>query len=604
MKIAGATLNQTPLDWDNNVQNILTAINQAKKAKVELLCLPELALTGYGCQDVFLSNWIYTKSIQLLIEEILPATSGIAVNIGLPIQIGNKKYNTSCFIIDKKIQGFTAKQFLAIDGVHYESRWFTAWQSGYTTEIEINGDLYPFGDIIYKYKNKKLAFEICEDAWSENRPGISFCNQKVDYIINPSASHFAFGKTKTREDLIVSSSKTFACTYIYTNLLGNEAGRMIYDGEIIIAKNGSLITKNDLFSFQKVNLLTDEKKAIKSYSKSEEFLLADSLALYDYMRKSHSKGFVLSLSGGADSSTCAVLVAEMLKAALRELTLQQLAVDAPFLGETIASEGFDKQNPYQGLISHVLSCAYQGTKNSGTVTLTAAQELALQIGAEFHEWKIDTAVDHATETIEKVLDRKLSWQTDDLALQNIQARSRSPYIWMLTNIKGSLLITTSNRSEGCLGYATMDGDTSGGIAPISGVDKHFVRQWLRWAESHLGYTSLNYVNVQDPTAELRPQENVQTDEDDLMPYHIMVEIERLAIGMYQSPLEVFNKLKNELVIDESLLKIYINKFFRMWSINQWKRERLAPSFHLDDFNVDPKTWYRFPILSGPYEPLV
>jgi len=604
MKIAGATLNQTPLDWKNNVKNIIYAIQRAKEDQIELLCLPELCLTGYGCQDVFLSSWIYDKSIALLLEDILPETAGIAVNIGLPVQKDNQKYNTTCFIIDGKIQGFTAKQFLANDGVHYEARWFQPWKSGLKTTIDLSGNTYPFGDLIYLYKNKKIGYEICEDAWCTGRPAVSFAKQNIDYIINPSASHFAFGKTKTREDLIINSSKKFNCTYIYSNLLGNEAGRMVYDGEIIIAKKGKLISKNELFSFQKINLLSEENTKYPKYTKNEEFLLADRLALYDYMRKSHSKGFVISLSGGADSSTCAVLVAEVLKAAAKQLTLTQIIEDLPFLKPIITSKEFNKSKAYQELIPHLLSCAYQGTENSGEITLNAAKELAKEIGCQFHEWKIDTTVNHATETIGKILNRELTWENDDLALQNIQARSRSPYIWMLTNIKGALLITTSNRSEGCLGYATMDGDTSGGIAPISGVDKHFVRQWLQWAESNLGYSSLNYVNAQAPTAELRPQENQQTDEDDLMPYGIMVEIERLAIGRYQSPLEVFKNLQSKALAKDSVLKNYINKFFRLWSINQWKRERLAPSFHLDDFNVDPKTWYRFPILSGGYEPLV
>ena len=82
MKIAGATLNQTPLAWKQNIKNIISAIDEAKKNKVDLLCLPELALTGYGCQDVFLSEWIYDKAEELLKEEIIPHTSGIAVNIG------------------------------------------------------------------------------------------------------------------------------------------------------------------------------------------------------------------------------------------------------------------------------------------------------------------------------------------------------------------------------------------------------------------------------------------------------------------------------------------------------------------------------------------
>ncbi len=603
MKIAGATLNQTPLDWKNNIKNIVSAIRQAKKEGIELLALPELALTGYGCQDVFLSKWIYEKSLEILLDEIIPETAGIAVNIGLPLHFEHTNYNTSCFIINGEIQGFTSKQCLANDGVHYEKRWFTGWEPGRKETLEIGGHPYPFGDIVYEFKGKKIAFEICEDAWCDARPAYSFAKQNVDYIINPSASHFAFGKTITRENLVISSSKNFNCTYIYTNLLGNEAGRMIYDGEILIAKEGKLLAKNELLSFHKINILSTESKERPTYTKNEEFLLADQLALYDYMRKSFSKGFVLSLSGGADSSTCAVLVAEMLKTALKQLPLSQIADEVPFLKPIINAEKFDTKNPYKELIPHLLSCAYQGTVNSGEITLNASQELALQLGAEFHDWKIDTTVNHATETIEKVLNRKLTWETDDIALQNIQARARSPYIWMLTNTKGALLITTSNRSEGGMGYATMDGDTSGGIAPISGVDKPFIRQWLRWAETNLGYSALSFVNILPPTAELRPQETAQTDEDDLMPYDLMVQIERLAIGQYQSPEEVFENLKPSNLTDEKTLKTYINKFFRIWSITQWKRERLAPSFHLDDFNVDPKTWYRFPILSGGFEQL-
>lgn len=603
MKIAGATLNQTPLDWKNNTKNILEAIRLAKKDHVDLLCLPELCITGYGCQDVFLSDWVYKKSLEVLFTEILPKTTDLALNVGLPVIFNSVRYNTSCFIIDGEIQGFTAKQFLANDGVHYETRWFQSWSSHQVASIELKGRKYKFGDLVYSYKNQKIAFEICEDAWGENRPAINFANQGVDIILNPSASHFAFGKTITREELVKKSSSQYNCTYVYSNLLGNEAGRMIYDGEILIAKGGKILAKNELFSFQKVNLLTINQTKKSTYSKNEEFLLADRLALYDYMRKSYSKGFVLSLSGGADSSACAVLVAEMLKAALNELNINEIKEDLPFLKNIIDAKNPENTGIYSAIIPQLLSCAYQATRNSGEKTFIAAKELAHQIGAEFHNWNIDTSVDHATSTIEKVIDRKLNWEQDDLALQNIQARSRSPIIWMLTNIKGALLITTSNRSEGCMGYATMDGDTSGGIAPISGVDKNFIRQWLRWAETDLGYTSLSHVNELPPTAELRPQDNEQKDEDDLMPYDIMVEIERLAIGLYQSPQQVLNNLKNKDLVNESLLKIYINKFFRLWSINQWKRERLAPSFHLDDFNVDPKTWCRFPILSGGFEPL-
>jgi NAD+ synthase (glutamine-hydrolysing) len=112
---------------------------------------------------------------------------------------------------------------------------------------------------------------------------------------------------------------------------------------------------------------------------------------------------------------------------------------------------------------------------------------------------------------------------------------------------------------------------------------------------------LQYVNNLTPTAELRPLEKNQTDESDLMPYPLLLQIEILAIQERLSPKQVFETLKNRKEYAQDLLKTSIQKFYRLWQRNQWKRERLAPSFHLDNFNVDPKTWCRFPILGSGFE---
>jgi NAD+ synthase (glutamine-hydrolysing) len=147
----------------------------------------------------------------------------------------------------------------------------------------------------------------------------------------------------------------------------------------------------------------------------------------------------------------------------------------------------------------------------------------------------------------------------------------------------------------------MDGDTSGSISPIAAVDKFFILNWLTWAEKNLDQPGLKWVNALQPSAELRPLERSQTDEKDLMPYSVILEIENLAIKDRRSPQDVYLILNDELDLDPTVLKGYIKKFFQLWSRNQWKRERFAPSFHLDEFSVDPKTWYRFPILSGGYK---
>lgn len=164
-----------------------------------------------------------------------------------------------------------------------------------------------------------------------------------------------------------------------------------------------------------------------------------------------------------------------------------------------------------------------------------------------------------------------------------------------------MLLTTSNRSEGSVGYSTMDGDTSGSIAPIAAIDKPFIIQWLKWAEEKLGYGSLSYVNSLQPTAELRPENQAQSDETDLMPYPLLQKIEELAIRERFSPVDIYYELKNSWEGNKIILKPSIEKFFKLWSRNQWKRERIAVSFHLDDYNVDPKTWCRFPILSSSFK---
>jgi NAD+ synthase (glutamine-hydrolysing) len=598
--IGGATLNQTPFDWNNNITNILAAIEQAKQLHVSILCLPELCLTGYGCEDLFLSEWLPAKAWQHLLT-IRAHCENITVSIGLPIRISNVTYNGACVISNQKILGVTLKQNLARDGVHYEPRWFDAWQSGVVKTISIGDQEVLVGDLIYEVSGIKFGFEICEDAWrKEKRPGYKLCKLGVDLILNPSASHFAMGKSELREkEVVIDGSEKFKCAYVFTNLLGNEAGRMIYDGDIIFAQHGRLLKTNNRFSFQSVNLavckidfdnpkltqahpLTDNKK------KNEELARAASLGLYDYLRKSKANGYALSLSGGADSSLCAILVAEMVRRGFNELGPDKFC-------QTLSIDG--SETPAKA-VAKLLTCAYQATDNSSNQTLTAAHGLAGSIGAEFHVWSINDEVKSYEQKIEKALGRSLNWNTDDIAKQNIQARARSPIIWMLANIKRAVLLTTSNRSEGDVGYTTMDGDTSGSLAPIAGLDKTFIIQWLKWAEKELGYHGLAYVNNLQPTAELRPLENVQTDEKDLMPYALLVKIEKLAIQERRLPVEVYQLLSHS--ESNENLKEYIKKFFRLWSANQWKRERLAPSFHLDEINVDPRSWCRFPILSGSF----
>ncbi|QQE13471.1 NAD(+) synthase [Planctomycetota bacterium] len=646
IRVGSAALNQTPLDWDNNASNICNAINEARENKIGLLCLPELSITGYGCEDAFFAPETRRMARQIL-WELLPHTKGIATTFGLPIMHNSLLFNACAFVVDGNVVGIVPKQQLAGNGLHYEPRWFKAWQEGVTDVLQLKNQSIPFGDLVFQLGDIRVGFEICEDAWASQRPAAHLANRNVDLILNTSASHFAFSKHKTRKQLVTESSRAFGVGYVYSNLVGNEAGRAIYDGGTLIAANGKLIAagprfvftqhkitqavldiddirtakaqlasrqfistpKNDIIhidfdipqSITESNPLNEATWENDAYLHEEEFSRAIALGLYDYARKSRSQGFIVSLSGGADSTAVACLAYLMIDFALQHNCVNEVCKQLGIEPPSVLTD-----SPTTALTSHILTTAYQATQNSSDETRLAAKAIADCIGAIHYEFDIDPIVKQYTEMIEGGIKRQLNWAKDDIALQNIQARVRAPGVWMLANIENKLLLATSNRSEAAVGYATMDGDTCGGISPIAGINKVFLRNWLVWLEKHgpcdIGpIKAVKAVNRLTPTAELRPVEKHQTDEADLMPYEILDAIENEAIGRKKAPKETLAALLPQYPDYEQLLPTWISRFYTLWCRNQWKRERYAPSFHVDDKNLDPKTWCRFPILSGGYK---
>jgi NAD+ synthase (glutamine-hydrolysing) len=647
LKLGAVVLNQVPLDWPGNQARIRAAIEEARRAGVNILCLPEMCITGYGCEDAFLSpNTIHRAWNSLM--QLLPATKGMIVSFGLPILHQHGLFNCACLVVDGKIAGFTAKRFLAGDGIHYEPRWFKPWPQQIRNDVSIEGVTYPMGDLHFDCGGVRIGFEVCEDAWVANRPGATLALKGVDIILNPSASHFAFGKLEIRKRFVLEGSRAFGTSYVYANLLGNEAGRAIYDGGALIASGGKLLATGPRFGFHDfyLTIATVDVEAIRlaqartasfqpmldtddhcriqvpfefpaakaqndtlhadqwetsATLKEEEFTRAETLALFDYLRKSRSRGFVVSLSGGADSAATVCLVYLMVEAALKALGPEGFKAKLGFMPALTVT------NDAKAVTRQLLTTAYQGSDNSGAVTRNAASTVAAAIGAEHYDWQVGEIVSRYVKTIEQATGFKLDWAQHDIPLQNIQARVRSPGVWLLANLKNALLLSTSNRSEAAVGYATMDGDTSGGLSPLAGIDKAWLRHWLRWLETSgpdglHPIPALAVINQQAPTAELRPASHKQTDEEDLMPYDVLDAIERAAIRDKQGPLEVFELMKPQFPnYPARQMGVWVDRFFRLWSRNQWKRERYAPSFHLDDENLDPKTWCRFPILSGGFE---
>ena len=360
------------------------------KRGVGILCLPELCITGYGCEDMYFSPGIQATALDML-QELVPETNGLIACFGLPVFHEGALYNAAALACDGRLLGLVAKQHLAGDGIHYEPRWFRRWAAGVVGSLEIGKQEYPIGDLLFECGGVRIGFEICRDAWVAERTGARLAHAGPMCCSTPVRSHFAFAKQQIRERFVLEGSRAFCVSYAYANLLGNEAGRAIYDGGTLLATNGKMLARGPRFSFADWLLTTavidiDQTRRAKAESfldatpqaaatgetdlivaefedgvvrepigavqihsgvcsddlpqaqgqcshtvpghptwetgthqKEEEFTRAVSLALFDYLRKSHSQSFVVSLSGGADSSTVAVLVHLFAQLGIHEL---------------------------------------------------------------------------------------------------------------------------------------------------------------------------------------------------------------------------------------------------------------------------------------------
>ena len=624
-KVTSVTMKSTPLDFNGNLKLIKKILEEEENTTSQLILFPELCISGYGCEDAFYNPYVWEKAKKSL-EQIKPLSNNKIIVVGLPIFHSSYLYNCAAILCNQKLLGLVPKIHLANTGVHYEKRWFQENYKGYEI-INFNHEQIPFGNLLFKSSDFSFGIEICEDSWNSNRPSTQLSSMGADIILSMGASHFSFNKQSIRRRIFSESSRAQNNIFIYSNLNGNESGKIIFEGGSLISQNGEILNEGKRLHFSDFeitkgiididsikhnksknyrNFLNNENNLYTIVSHTlrishptenlsqpinpvecnnfKDFSDAVTLGLFDYLIKSKAKGFSLSLSGGADSSACAILVSLMIRKAKVEIS------------DTIFEElSLEEKN--------LLFTIYQGTENNSQDTKIYAKMLAAELNVQHHEIKIDSVIDFIVSSISKNLDISPNWLEHDLALQNIQARARSPIVWFMANLKNHLLISTGNRSESSVGYTTMDGDSSGSICPISGVSKEFILRWLDYISKDSEpllptLPSLKLLLNKKPTAELRPLNELQEDEKELMPYPILQKIEREYVFHGRGESEILEiLLETEQNIDEDTLKKYISKFIILFKRSQWKRERLPPGFHLDDYGLDPKTSFRYPILS-------
>eukprot|EP01130_Rhizamoeba_saxonica_P017339 TRINITY_DN8375_c0_g1_i1.p1 TRINITY_DN8375_c0_g1~~TRINITY_DN8375_c0_g1_i1.p1 ORF type:complete len:738 (-),score=143.11 TRINITY_DN8375_c0_g1_i1:13-2226(-) len=655
--LATCNLAQWSMDFEGNLERIVRSIRIAKEKGARYRLGPELEVTGYGCEDHFLELDTYLHSWEC-IAEILKTdlTDDMLVDIGMPVIHRNVRYNCRVFILNRKIVLIRPKLCMADDGNYREKRWFTEWFHRNETEehylpyiiASITGQkTVPIGDACIAFSDTCLSTETCEELWTPNSPHINLGLSGVEIFANGSGSHHQLRKLDNRIELIKSATAKSGGVYLYSNQQCCDGGRLYFDGCALIVVNGNIVAQGSQFSMKEVEVITatvdlldvrsyrgginsrnvqaaqvegvtridcpyqltkgnilrkiDPPKQAFYYDPMEEIALGPACWLWDYLRRSGMKGFFLPLSGGADSSATAAIVGFMCHRVFMEINNgnEQVLLD---LRRIAGYNGDEMPESPQEIASRIFFTCYMGTNNSSEETANRARIIAEDIGATHQQIKIDDMTDSIVDIFSQSSGKTPKFkvnggsQTENLALQNIQARSRmvlSYYyaqllLWSRDKYGSLLVLGSANVDEALRGYLTKYDCSSADLNPIGGISKSDLKSFLLWAAST--FPSMELVAKATPTAELEPitSDHVQTDEEDMgMSYEELTVFGRLRKIDKCGPLSMFEILARRWDhLPPTVVAEKVKFFFRMYSINRHKMTTLTPSYHACNYSPD------------------
>ncbi|OAA79392.1 glutamine-dependent NAD(+) synthetase synthase [Akanthomyces lecanii RCEF 1005] len=676
VRVATCALNQWALDFENNLRRIKQSIHEAKAAGATLRVGPELEITGYGCLDHFLENEVYENAWDSL-ESILTDESlhGIVIDVGLPLLHRNCRYNARAIVLDGKILCFRPKLFMANDGNFREMRFFTPWKAPRHVEQyflppriqKLQGcRQVPIGDVVLSTIDTCLAAETCEELFTPNSPHIEMGLNGVEIFTNSSGSHHSLRKLDERIALISEATRKNGGVYLYSNQIGCDGDRLYYDGCAMIFVNGELVGQSSQFSLNEVEVIVATvdleevraarfapsrgQQAVQSHEyqrievdfsltegdgnlldtptparppryhlPEEEIALGPACWLWDYLRRSGASGFQLALSGGIDSCATATIVYSMCRLAIAAAKEGNKQVIADM--KRIAKYTTELPETPEALCNQLLHTVYLGMENqSSKETRQRAKDLAARTGA----YHLDTNIDGMFHAAKDVLTQATEFtpkfkvhggsNTQNLALQNIQARSRMVLTYLfaqqLCEVRerpggGGLLVLGSSNVDECLrGYLTKYDCSSADLNPIGSISKVDLVRFITWAVKNFDMPVLEDFITAIPTAELEPitADYVQSDEADmgftykeLSRFGLLRKVHKL--GPYGCFLRLLGEWKDEKTPREVADKT--KRFFHFYAINRHKQTVATPAYHSESYSPDD---HRFDLRPFVYPP--
>ena len=545
MKIALVQIDPTVGDLAGNSRLILDALKAAQTAGADLAVTPELSLVGYLPRDLLLSAGFVRRSWDAVAALAREAARLPPVLVGLPepnpSDEGRPLFNSAVLLRGGEIGPRFRKALLPTYDVFDEDRYFEPFHGPQTLELA----------------GRRLGISICEDVWNDrdfwkrrryhHDPIEELVRAGADAIVNLSASPFAAGKHAMREEMLGAMARRHGVPVLYVNQYGGNDD-LVFDGRsCAFDRGGAPIARGRSFEHDVVICDLDAPRPIAppdDVGIESEIWRALVLGTRDYVRKCGFANAVLGLSGGIDSAVTAAI-----------------AVDA--LGP-----------------SHVLG-VLMPSPYSSRGSIDDARRLAANIGIETMTLPI--------EGVMRAYDAALADAFGDgdcgVARENVQARIRGAMLMALSNSRGALLLTTGNKSELSVGYCTLYGDMSGGLAVIADVPKTMVYRIARWRNETAGMARIPEESLtKAPSAELRPN---QTDQDSLPPYDVLDDILQRHIERHEPADEI---------VAAGFDAQTVARVLRMVHLAEFKRKQAAPGLKVTDRAFG--TGWRMPIAKS------
>lgn len=524
MKIHLAQINTVVGDIGQNENRILEYIEKGRRAGADLVVFPEFCLVGYPPRDLVLLKDLLDENLAAL-ARIAESCTDIAALVGYVDRNSEKSgkplLNAAALCTEGRIYSRHYKMLLPTYDIFDEGRYFDSAESTCTIE----------------YKGFRIGVTICEDIWNfepedgsprlyDHDPVQMLAEENPDFIINISASPFSLGKRDIRNKIMRDAVRRAGAPLVNVNLVGGNDS-IIFDGcSGAWNKEGELIAQ--CYDFREDGVLCDlsERKG-EVHETTEEgmprLLEALKMGLSDYMRKCGFKRCVLGLSGGIDSSLVAAIAVE----ALGPGSVTCVSMPSRFTSE--------------------------GSKSD-------AEILAENLGIKL----LTIPIEGPFKSFLDILEPHFKDRPFDVTEENIQARVRGVILMALSNKFGWLVLSTGNKSELAVGYCTLYGDMTGGLAVISDVPKTLVYKLARYINRKREIIP-NSVIEKAPSAELRPD---QKDEDSLPPYEKLDPVIREFVEGQRSASEIAETLGFE--------KEFVEKILHMIYKNEYKRRQAAP----------------------------